>query len=162
MKSRAAKERTAVRKELIKQAESTKLFLCLLQRRRIPRNLEKTLALGPLDLPEDKLRFSASILRTQSPFSYCVMQTTAHAPKRIVLRLYTKFELQEHAILQAFFTFYQLSNDKLDYYCHLCAPNLSSKMHIILDLLCQKYPIVDLQIVEHQVFRVDRNDEGDL
>ena len=54
-------------------------------------------------------------------------------PKRIVLRFNVLFEREEPAILEAFVALYGLE-DFQDYYVHLCAPNESSKMHIVLDL----------------------------
>ena len=60
--------------------------------------------------------------------------------------------------MEAFFDSYNLK-DLQDYYSHLCAPNESSKMHIVLDLNCKTVPAVDdLHKIEHLVFRVSKKE----
>lgn len=68
-----------------------------------------------------------------------------------------KFEREERAIIDTFFTSH--GPDPIEnYYSHLCAPNESSMMHIVLDLHCKAVPIVDLHAVEHRVFKVRKSD----
>ena len=82
----------------------------------------------------------------------------ASIPKRIVLRLHTKYELQEAEIIQRFFSlYYPTLRDEGDYYSHLCAPNISTKTHIVLDLYCSTCPDIDLNTIEHQVLRVAKD-----
>lgn len=76
-----------------------------------------------------------------------------NSPQRIVLRFPVIFEREERAIIESFFASYGLDPIQ-DYYSHLCAPNESSMMHIVLDLHCKKVPIIDLPTVGHTVFRV--------
>ncbi|KAL9126351.1 MAG: hypothetical protein Q9217_004581 [Psora testacea] len=78
-------------------------------------------------------------------------------PQRIVLRFHVKFEREEKAIIDIFFASYGLDPIQ-DYYSHLCAPNESSIMHIVLDLHCKRVPTVDLRAVEHKVFKVRKSD----
>ncbi|KAL9127664.1 MAG: hypothetical protein Q9217_003511, partial [Psora testacea] len=78
-------------------------------------------------------------------------------PQRIVLRFNVKFEREERAIIDTFFASYGLDPIE-DYYSHLCAPNESSMMHIVLDLHCKTVPTVDLRAVKHKVFKVRKTD----
>ncbi|KAL9629595.1 MAG: hypothetical protein Q9164_006814 [Protoblastenia rupestris] len=78
-------------------------------------------------------------------------------PQRIVLRFHVKFEREERAIIDTFFASYSLDHIE-NYYSHLCAPNDSSMMHIVLDLHCKTTPTVDLRAIEHKVFKVRKND----
>lgn len=82
------------------------------------------------------------------------MQITV--PKRIVLHFGVQHELEEADIIEAFFALFGLRTAD-DFYSHLCAPDLSSKMHIVLDLHCQTISNVDLNAIEHEVFRVRKN-----
>ena len=68
-----------------------------------------------------------------------------------------KFEREERAIIDTFFASQGLDPIE-DYYSHLCAPNESSMMHIVLDLHCKTVPTVDLRAVEHKVFKVRKSD----
>lgn len=77
-------------------------------------------------------------------------------PKRIVLRFNVKYELEETAIVETFFASHGPKPAE-DYYSHLCAPNQSSKMHIVLDLHCKTVPTVDLHSIEHKVFKVHKD-----
>lgn len=78
-------------------------------------------------------------------------------PQRIVLRFHVKFEREERAIIDTFFELH--GPDPIpDYYSHLCPPNESSKMHIVLDLRCKTFPAVDLRAIEHKVFKVRKSD----
>ena len=79
-------------------------------------------------------------------------------PERIVLRLHVKYELEEAAIIEKFFTLYG-PKPADDFYSHLCAPNLSSKMHIVLDLHCKTVPTVNIHMIEHKVFKVYKSEE---
>jgi len=79
-------------------------------------------------------------------------------PKRIVLRLHVTHELEEAAIIDTFFALHG-PKPAFDFYSHLCAPNQSSKMHIVLDLYCKTVPTVDLHAIEHKVFKVYKGDE---
>lgn len=79
-------------------------------------------------------------------------------PKRIVLCFDVKYELEEAAMIETFFTLFG-PKPADDFYSHLCAPNLSSKMHIVLDLHCKTVPTVDLHAIEHEVFKVKKGDE---
>ena len=62
---------------------------------------------------------------------------------------------EEASINRDFFEYY---GNIEDYYSHLCPPNESSRMHIVLDLYCKQFPVVDLQTLEHKVYKVDKTD----
>ena len=79
-------------------------------------------------------------------------------PRRIVLRFSVQYELEEAAIIEKFFAEFGL-NPNNDFYSHLMAPNESSRMHIILDMHCKTVPIVELDEIVHEVFKVKRNEE---
>jgi hypothetical protein len=104
-------------------------------------------------------------LRTKIEF----LRIQSTIPKRIVLRFNVKYELKEVAIIKVFFALFGLKPTD-DFYSHLCAPNLSSKIHIILDLHYQTNSTVDLYAIEHEVFNIKKNSvlyivlylEGDL
>lgn len=83
------------------------------------------------------------------------MQSTI--PRRIVLRFDVQYELKTAAIIKAFFALFGPEPID-DYYSHLCAPNRSSKMHIVLDLHCHTTATVDLHAIEHEVFKVKQGD----
>jgi hypothetical protein len=88
------------------------------------------------------------------------MQSTTPVPKRVVLRFLVKYELEEWAILQAYFAHFgpKLVDDFDDFFSHLIPANESSKMHIVLDLYCKSVSIVDLRAIEYQVFKVKKGD----
>jgi hypothetical protein len=90
-------------------------------------------------------------------FSNTVATETANKPKRVVLRFSTEYERHEAAINEAFIARYGPKPIN-DFYSHLMAPNESSKMHIILDLYCNRNSAPDLQKIEYQVFRVRKRD----
>ncbi len=79
-------------------------------------------------------------------------------PKRVVLRFSVKYELEEAAINERFFALFG-PKPVDDFYSHLMASN-SSKMHIVLDIHCKSSPLVDLQTIAYEVFKVRKN--GDL
>lgn len=78
----------------------------------------------------------------------------SHNPKRIVLRVDEQYERQHAEIVEAFFTSY---DDKPDFYEHLCPPNWSTKMHIVLDLHCNPGTSVEVQNIPYEVFRVRKS-----
>lgn len=82
------------------------------------------------------------------------MQDTT--PKRIVLRLNVRHERETTDIIKSFFAKVNLEPGD-DYYAHLLAPGVSSKMHIILDLHCRTFPSVDLGTVAYEVFLVRKD-----
>ena len=88
------------------------------------------------------------------------MQCTTPVPKRVVLSFLVEYELEEWAILQAYFATFgpKPVDDFDDFFSHLVPANESSKMHIVLDLHCKSVPIVDLQAIEYQVFKVKKGD----
>ena len=69
-------------------------------------------------------------------------------PQRIVLRFDVKYERETSQGLTLI----------EDYYSHLCSPNESNKMHIVLDLYCKTFTKVDLSTIEHKVFKVRKSD----
>ena len=74
-------------------------------------------------------------------------------PQRVVLRFDEKYELEFAKIIEEYFEFdTSLSTD--DFFDHLCPANLSSKMHIVLDLRCEQFPSVDLHQITYKVFKV--------
>lgn len=78
-------------------------------------------------------------------------------PKRVVLRFKVKYELEERAINESYFT--RISYEpKNDYYSHLMAANHSSSMHIVLDLHCNTNPIIDNRKIPYEVYSVSKND----
>jgi hypothetical protein len=85
------------------------------------------------------------------------MQSTTSVPKRVVLRFLEEYELEEWDILQAYFALFG-PEPVDDFFSHLIPANESSKMHIVLDLHCKSVPIVDLQAIEYQVFKVKKGD----
>lgn len=84
------------------------------------------------------------------------MQTTTPVPKQIVLRFLEKQELEEWAILQAYFALYgpKPVDEFEDFFSHLIPANDSPKMYIVLDLYCKSVPVVDIQAIEYQVLRI--------
>lgn len=80
------------------------------------------------------------------------------APKRVVLRLNEKYELQEAEIIERFFT--QFGPKPVDdFFSHLCPANESSNMHIVLDIHCRTVSTVELQTIPYEVFKVRKNNE---
>lgn len=80
-------------------------------------------------------------------------------PERVVIRFSVQYELEEFAIIKTFFQSYDLINIK-DYYSHLCAPNESFKMHIVLDFNCKANPVVDnLHAINHVVFKAFKKED---
>lgn len=88
----------------------------------------------------------------------CIFRMQRTIPKRIVLRFDVNYELEEAAMIETFFALFG-PKPADDFYSHLCPPNVSSKMHIVLDLHCKTVPIVDLHAIEHAVFKVKKGDE---
>lgn len=80
-----------------------------------------------------------------------------NAPKRVVLRFDVKHELEEAAINKRFFALFGSVDD--DFYSHLVSPNESAKMHIVLDLHCKTSPVVNIDAIAYEVFKVKKNDE---
>lgn len=78
--------------------------------------------------------------------------------KRVVLRFDEKYELDWDAIIQTYMATLGSDPDS-DFYPHLMAPNMSTKMHIILDLHCERVPSVDVSAMEHEVFKVKKAGE---
>lgn len=74
-------------------------------------------------------------------------------PRRIVLRVDEQYERQHAEIVKTFFTSYDYEPD---FYEHLCPPNRSTKMHIVLDLHCKPGSSVDIQSIPYEVFRVKK------
>jgi hypothetical protein len=64
------------------------------------------------------------------------MQST-NAPKRVVLRFHVQHELEEAAINERIFALFSPKPID-DFYSHLMAPNESSNMHIVLDLIVKQ------------------------
>lgn len=84
------------------------------------------------------------------------MQETV--PRRIVLRFDEKYELEWAAIIRTYLA--PLASDvDNDFYPHLMAPNMSSKMHVVLDLPCKTIPSVDPSSVEYAVYKVKKTGE---
>lgn len=79
-------------------------------------------------------------------------------PKRIVLRFDQEYELDWEAIIQTSFATFG-SNQSSDFYPHLMAPNMSTKMHIVLDLHCKTVSSVDSSAIEYEVFKVEKAGE---
>jgi hypothetical protein len=78
-------------------------------------------------------------------------------PKRVVLRFKVRYELEERAINESYFT--RISDEpKNDYYSHLMAANNSSKMHIVLDLHCNTNPTIDNCKIPYEVYSVSKKD----
>ena len=74
-------------------------------------------------------------------------------PRRIVIRFSVQYEREEFTIIETFFESYSLK-DFQDYHSHLCAPNESSTMQIVLDFNCKAIPVVDdLHAIDHLVFK---------
>jgi hypothetical protein len=88
------------------------------------------------------------------------MQSITPVPKRIVLRFLVEYELEERAILQAYFALFgpKPVEEFEDFFSHLIPANESPKMHIVLDLYCKSVPSVDIQAIEYQVFKVKKSD----
>ena len=81
-------------------------------------------------------------MKEETSASQIIMEDAS--PKRIVIRFSVQHEQEKLTILEAFFAFHDLKGFK-DYYSHLCAPNESSKMHIVLDFYCKAVPTVNLE-----------------
>lgn len=80
---------------------------------------------------------------------------TPSVPKRVILRFEEQYELDWEAIIRTCFA--TLGSDPGgDYYPPLTAPNMSIKMHIVLDLGCKTVPYVDTSEIEYEVFKVKR------
>lgn len=76
-------------------------------------------------------------------------------PRRIVLRLHERYEQEWAAVIDTYFAFSGLDlND--DFYPHLMAPNMSSKMHIVLDLRCKTMSPTDISAMVYEVFKVKK------
>lgn len=78
--------------------------------------------------------------------------------KRIVLRFEEKYELEWATIIEQYFASFG-PDPGGDYYPHLCAPNMSTKMHIVLDLHAKTVPTVDLSAIAYEVFKVKKAGE---
>ena len=61
------------------------------------------------------------------------------------------------AIIEAFFASVGARPDD-DYFSHLCAPDESLKMHIVLDVHAKTIPTVDLCTIAYKVFKVKKDD----
>jgi hypothetical protein len=79
-------------------------------------------------------------------------------PKRIVLRFHEKYQFEEAAINETFFALFG-PKPANDYYSHLCAAGESSKMQIVLDLHAKTNPVVDLDAIAYEVFKVKKDDQ---
>ena len=78
--------------------------------------------------------------------------------KRIILRFNERYALKEAIIIGKFFVLFGIKSAD-DFYSHLYAPNLSSKIYIVLDLYCKIVPTVDLRTIEYKVFIMKKGDE---
>lgn len=81
----------------------------------------------------------------------------AGEPKRIILRFRDQYELEEEAIKTQYFALYGPASPANDYFAHLVAPNKSSNIYIILDILCKSHPIIDNNELLYEVFKVRKN-----
>ncbi|EXJ77900.1 hypothetical protein A1O3_09059 [Capronia epimyces CBS 606.96] len=84
-----------------------------------------------------------------------MMQRT---PKRIVLRFHEKYEREPGTIIEKFFETVKIDPAD-DYFPHLCPPDDSTKMHVVIDLYCKSSPSVNLDQVSHEVYRVKKTDD---
>ncbi len=82
---------------------------------------------------------------------------TQLTPKRIVLRFHERYERDPETITKCFFEAINI-DPKDDYFPHLCPPDDSTKMHLVIDLYCRSFPLVDLDEVAHEVYRVRKKD----
>lgn len=80
---------------------------------------------------------------------------TTATPKRIVLRVHEQYTQEWVTIVKQFFDF-DKSQSTDDYYPHLCPADLSSKMHIVLDLHCKQFPSTDVDQLPYEVFKVKK------
>ena len=79
-------------------------------------------------------------------------------PKRVVFRFHQKYELEWATVIDKYFA--SLGSDPNgDFYSHLMAPNMSSKMHIVLDLHCKTISPIDPSTIAYEVFKVKKADE---
>lgn len=84
------------------------------------------------------------------------MQNTI--PKRIVFRFDERHELEWATIIEKYFA--SIGSDPAgDFYAHLVTPNMSSKMHIVLDLHSKTTSPFDLSVITYEVFKVKKTDE---
>ena len=79
-------------------------------------------------------------------------------PKRIVLRFHERYERDPETIRRKFFETINI-DPKDDYFPHLCPPDDSTKMHLVIDLYCKSFPSVILDQVPHEVYRVKKPDD---
>jgi hypothetical protein len=79
-------------------------------------------------------------------------------PKRIVLRFDEKYERDPGTITRKFFETVKIDPTD-DYFTHLCPPNDSTKMHVVIDLYCKSFPSVNLDQIPHEVYRVKKKDD---
>lgn len=80
-------------------------------------------------------------------------------PRRIVIRFSVQYEREDFTIIETFFDSYSLK-DFQDYHSHLCPPNESSKMHIVLDFNCKAIPVVeDLHAIDHIVLKAFKKED---
>lgn len=84
---------------------------------------------------------------------------TQISPKRIVLRFHQKYEHEPGTITRRFFEAVNIDPHE-DYFPHLCPPDDSTKMHLVIDLYCKSFPSVTLDEISHEVYRVKKT--GDL
>jgi hypothetical protein len=77
-------------------------------------------------------------------------------PGRIILRFHVRYSKEQSFILEAFFK--EIPKPE-DYYTHFCPPmtEFSNKMHIVIDLYCQRFPATNVSEIEHKVFQVRKD-----
>lgn len=80
----------------------------------------------------------------------------ADIARRVILRFHDRYENEWESVIQKYFSTFG-SDPAIDYYPHLMAPNLRSKMHIVLDLYCNKFPNVNLSAITYDVFKVTKD-----
>jgi hypothetical protein len=101
--------------------------------------------------PHPGLPATYSLLKEEKSLS---IQSTN--PRRTVLCFDVEYELEEAAILEAFFALFGPEPID-DYYSHLCAPRRSPNiMYIVLDFHCCTIATVNLDAIEHEVFQVEK------
>ncbi|KAK5940710.1 hypothetical protein PMZ80_007127 [Knufia obscura] len=79
-------------------------------------------------------------------------------PRRVVLRVDEQYELEWANIVETYLASIDVDTHN-DFYAHLMAPNMSTKMHIVLDIPSKLPPSVDPSSIAYKVYRVKRADE---
>jgi hypothetical protein len=84
-------------------------------------------------------------------------------PKRVVLRFSVQYEFEDRVMIDTFFTSHEhVVGISDDYFWRVCCSDDPSKLLIIIDLHSKTIPDVDVQNIEHLVYKVRKNKNLDL